>query len=459
MTVSVTANHSLPIRLVDGYCKHGPNVPRWTDSVTMPNDFNRAANMIWNEILQYDGRTGTLITTQKNPLVQNLLPPTKEDYVQLRKQVNTRQDIFNILVKSTLNARTPEWIQQNGMCLENLIPRPSRLPHAGQGAVAQFPIRKGERIAPAPALHIMDKNMLTIRDENRKVMGQQLLLNYCFGHPKSTLLLCPNTNVLLVNHCSHRTKECGRKGPNARVQWASGWDVKSDEWRKMSLKELNRQNERGLALEYVATRDILAGEEVFIDYGIEWEKAWKQHIARWKPPETITNFSVAQANEFTGPIRQDLISGNLRKVVDHPYLFTGCQYYRRSRDNADVYEEQRDWKSMADDQILDLYSDDGAEYTYGHGGYQRHSDTSHWPCSVIRQQPDGSYTVRLHQSPLRSRTAWAKSGMPRILTHYPKASIHYFVKSLVSDQFLPGVFRHPMGFPDDLFPMQWKTLP
>ena len=36
-------------------------------------------------------------------------------------------------------------------------------------------------------------------------------------------------------------------------------------------------------LEFVASRDIQPGEEVFIDYGEEWQNAWDEHVKKWEP--------------------------------------------------------------------------------------------------------------------------------------------------------------------------------
>ena len=40
-----------------------------------------------------------------------------------------------------------------------------------------------------------------------------------------------------------------------------------------------------LAMKLVALRDIEAGEEIFWDYGDEWEAAWQKHVQEWKPVE------------------------------------------------------------------------------------------------------------------------------------------------------------------------------
>lgn len=105
-----------------------------------------------------------------------------------------------------------------------------------------------------------------------KSKNWQLILNYCLGHHRSSLLLCPNTNAALINHCSNRNNKkshpCGNKSgkPNAKYRWAE-WDETSNEWLKKTIEEMEEEGGHGLVLEVVATRDILEGEEVFIDYG------------------------------------------------------------------------------------------------------------------------------------------------------------------------------------------------
>lgn len=62
---------------------------------------------------------------------------------------------------------------------------------------------EGSLVAPAPLLHIPDRDILRMYadkidpstgEESRdfsKLTGHQLLLNYCFGHNASSMLLCP----------------------------------------------------------------------------------------------------------------------------------------------------------------------------------------------------------------------------------------------------------------------------
>jgi hypothetical protein len=122
----------------------------------------------------------------------------------------------------------------------------------------------GEIIVPVPTLHVTDQDVPTIRDKGSgEVKGTQLLLNYCFGHMESSLLLCPITNAILINHCSNRKPNPAcMEGPNAKLRWTSAWDTTTPQWLEMTIEELASQESRGLSMEIVALRDIERGEEV-----------------------------------------------------------------------------------------------------------------------------------------------------------------------------------------------------
>jgi hypothetical protein len=233
----------------------------------------------------------------------------------------------------------------------------------------------------------------------------------------------------------------------------------------MTLEDLAKESEHGLTFEIVALRDIQPGEEVFMDYGTEWEEAWEKHVANWKPPDAMESFVAAkEANEKDGAVLSMLVSGDLREEVQHPYLFTGCQYWASSNDAHEFYmEEDPEWRKLEDKYLLRRFADDGNQYGYsdsdkGRSGYASHSDASHWPCTVLRQEENGTYTVRIHQNRFEDQQPWDKNDLPRLLKNYPRDSIRYFVKPYMSDQHLPGVFRHPIGIRDEVFPAHWKNL-
>jgi len=450
-----------------------------------------------------------------------------DDEILYLTQKRATKELVKAVARSVLESREIEWIQHQGVCLEHLIPKQSTIPDAGLGGFAQYGISKGEIVVPVPVLQTVHKEILTLyergvpmhdflEDPDHYKVGTGLLYNYCFGHVKSSMLLCPLTSAMLLNHCStrkggvHCTNSNGNGGPNARVQWSTGWDKASIPWRNATLQDIDHQFGRVLSLEVVATRDIVPGEEVLIDYGRDWETAWQDHVQNWdrssidagapqQSASAASDFISAQeANNRQGPILSTLISHNLRENVNHPYLLVGCQYQihkRKDFQNNNYTKPNAVWRTtLTDQEILDTYSGDGSHYVYDDENmkYLTHREYSHWPCSILQEEEeettttehttddspmaDRRYTVQIHQSPLRSggretrTTAWAVNQVPRILTNYPQDSIHYFIKPTAQDHMLPGVFRHHIGLPpppadDDntgtgtsIYPEHWLNL-
>ena len=194
--------------------------------------------------------------------------------------------------------RTLDWIRNEGNCLDNLIPGLSTLPDAGRGGFAQRFIPKYSMVVPSPLIQIIGRDTLlmydlTIDEKTRKMKkdnsqgsnqqstGQQMLINYCFSHPNIDITLCPQSNAVLLNHCSIRKSyggdcekynknEGGKRGPNAKIRWAGddgreSWDPNTQNWLKMTMtqiKDLTYSTKRGLSFDIIATRDISPGEEV-----------------------------------------------------------------------------------------------------------------------------------------------------------------------------------------------------
>jgi hypothetical protein len=211
--------------------------------------------------------------------VSSLIPKTKEGlemFLKVPKRHGMKK-IEEIMALGTTDVRSITWIEENGICLDNIIPKRSTLKQAGKGAFAQRFIPQGSIVVPIPLLPILNKDSLDMFDlsgdgnqdaeAERKVVGRQLLLNYCFGHTKSPMLLCPSSNAVLINHCSGKNLTeggCTQSGPNAEIRWAE-WDKTNKPWLNASLESLQSKIEndkRGLSFDVIALRDIKAGEEV-----------------------------------------------------------------------------------------------------------------------------------------------------------------------------------------------------
>ena len=493
------ATHELPagseIFLSYGYCsrhdlEHPSEdtlwYPEWTQFIPMQEDHqeaNKATHSMWNQLVSKHDDDPTKIPDESELLFEgdrydylssharSLLPSNTKE---LKKaMLGNRLELTRFLAREFgTTQRTPEWVEEHGLCIEHLIPGVSTLPQAGRGAFAQHKIGQGEMVVPVPLLHIMDKSVMYLIEGPNEVSEsrKQLLTNYCFTHQLSSLMLCPTSNAILINHCSARTKSCGEQGPNAKIQWASPhWDPRTQVWLNATLEEMAPIVDRMLAIEIVALRDILPGDEVFIDYGEEWEQAWDNHVKSWepeRPEEAEYYFSISDANNQspTEPLEY-LISETIRgDEVDHPYIFTGCLYWPTEWDDHEVFQadEEIDFDAMTDEDILERYADDGSFYRMDDDRLM--TEAPYWPCSVLfeEQTEEGeevTYLVRIKQHPSFSPPqSWDSNELPRLLFHYPRSSIRYFAKPYQSDAFLPNAFRHPIGIPDDMFPNQWRDL-
>ncbi len=147
------------------------------------------------------------------------------------------------LAKTTVKSRETAWIINNGVCLDSIFTSESSLPLAGNGAKSKYLIHQGDIIAPMPLLHISDQSLLTTyqahvngqtiaHDLNEKV-GAQLLLNYCFSHKNSTMLLCATTNAIFANNCGNDDIQCY---PNAKFQWSN--NTMNKMWLKKSIDDI-----------------------------------------------------------------------------------------------------------------------------------------------------------------------------------------------------------------------------
>lgn len=233
--------------------------------------------------INHCGKTEFILDVQSKKMYQKrapLFPKTAAKFSELANSQKTDVDLAMDLALNSLQLpRSAEWLENNGCCLDNIVPRESTISQAGQGAFARRFLGKGTMIVPVPLLlTIPDKetlNLYTIEDNGLEEeegmgdpIGKQLVMNYCFGHNESSLLLCPSSNANLINHCSHRVTpigQCNEDGPNAKIIWASGWDKDTSDWLKKSLDDIEEDvnhGKRGLSFEIIATRDIKHDEEV-----------------------------------------------------------------------------------------------------------------------------------------------------------------------------------------------------
>jgi len=332
-------------------------------------------------------------------------------------------------------------------------------------------------VAPAPLVHIADKsaaNMYEERIGNRgnivrndtAMIQRQLITNYMFGHPNSTVLLFPySSNVPYINH--HSTEY------NAELRWATDapW-IHNEDWLTKPVSFLEEQWQSGLMMEFIALRDIQPGEEVLINYGDDWQKAWDEHLKNWKPisPESDYNnltmwTKLAKAsNGKDGYIRMEVFNNDKKipiKTVEeqlvepyHSALQIMCRVNVNHR-HAYLFELEtvpfftRQWESVYDmpmdaDEIhshkcniTERYdnedsSDDEDEEATGHQYYYSVM------VDVIKQVGDEGKVEERHE-----------------IESVPRHAIEFINLPYTSDAFLKNSFRHEMQLPNGMFPKAW----
>lgn len=308
--------------------------------------------------------------------------------------------------------RPVEWLRKNGICLDHIQPALSNIPHAGRGAVATRFLPINTIVAPVPLLPIKSREGLM-----RHNGSWQLLLNYCFGHVQSSLLLVPYAPVVnLVNHGSG-------KEANVKMQWSTSNLFSGKHLLEQS--DIFAQNDpSGLLLEFVATRDIREGDEILLDYGDAWQAAWDNHVKGFEP-DSSADYEYARVwNEKVAVLRTPT------ELTEQPYptnLRTTC-FYKFDPTN----QSPSQWISPSFE-YQNLY-----------------------PCRVLERNQDESYTVVIGSQ--ESLLVDVKVPPNHIITKVPRHAIRLDDKLQSSDQHLVNAFRHEIHIPDDIFPQAWRDL-
>lgn len=311
-------------------------------------------------------------------------------------------------------------LHENGYCLDNLRPGDSTIEHTGGGAFATRDLEEESIIAPVPVLVITASALTQIKQrENGEILvQQQLLRNYCFGHPNSSYFLHPYAPMVnLINH---------DKTPNVKLQWA-----------QQSLPLFSKpvfmmqDSSTQLLLELVALRPILKGEEIVLDYGPEWVDAWEEHKQKWKP--SIDDYQDAEQLNDSYPILQT--ESELRTAPYPSNVFTSCFY----RFNSAAYVPVAEWKSTR--------------------GLLQSSNLR--PCLVMervsRSKYDVSYTVRIFNHPGLAQSQRIPKGRSHVVRHVPRDAIVFSNKLYTTDQHLETAFRKEISL-GDIFPTEWMDL-
>jgi SET domain len=342
--------------------------------------------------------------------------------------------------------RSIQWLEQNGRCLDNIRPDLSTIRQAGRGAFATRRIKKGAVITPMPLVHVRRHHMEVFgsddyEDENADIWreGAQLLLNYCYGHPESSLLLFPYAPV--SNYINHNVS-----GSNAELRWSSLPNHHTD-WLERTPDSLDAEDHSGLIMELVAQRDIDVGEEIFLNYGSEWESRWNDFKENWK----VNDYDKRYASSESLNERLEWLK-TTDELDSEPYTFSN-----RKRVLTVCFMSKISKNQVA--------TEPGSMKTFRWSGSKKmfySADAAH-PCEIVGRNLTNSSFDEAHDRqdsvlPVHATYSVLLQDAEVKIIDVPRKAILFFDDQYKSDNFWRKAFRHEMHLPDHMVPPAWRDL-
>ena len=360
--------------------------------------------------------------TDSNKRIRMIIPETMEELQTVQKAGGTaRHTVPNAI-------RPIEWLEENGLCLDNIVEAPSTVPQAGRGAFATRTLQTGQIIAPAPLIHIHRDHLKMFREGNitQGIMpiGEQLIRNYCFGHVDSPVLFF--SYGVVVNFINHNADP---NLVNAKIQWGTEGRTKA-EWMNLSLEQLFEKETAGIMLEFIATRNINAGEEIFIDYGPAWQTAWDHHVLNWKAEKKGNyEYDMDKLNQTS----TELLTVQEQRQRPYPSnSMTLCHITPEIWESKESEVDFDDYETSSELEIQDSIRCDIVDVLLGEE----------------EDEDDFYYTVHLRQTTNPTET--------KNVVNVPRKFIKLTHQPYSRDYSLPGRFRHEISIPDEMFPQQWR---
>jgi hypothetical protein len=217
------------------------------------------------------------------------------------------------------------------ICLSTIDIRPSSLPNAGNGIFTKKAFKKDELITVSPVLLLPYDE-----DETIQELENEMLINYCYYERNLSVLVLPVNIPVLLNHYRpmHNTSEAfvsiaatgslsvssvptSSEGANVRVEWFDWSTFTSDGTKQSSnlqsstsslqdilsipVSDLLSSPYGKLDIAFYATRDLAVDEELFLDYGKEWEDAFTSYLLSENKPVRPFRHWIQRPSSLTFP--------------------------------------------------------------------------------------------------------------------------------------------------------------
>jgi hypothetical protein len=362
----------------------------------------------------------------------------------------SHQKISELLGQSLIPSQLPntllniEYLKSHGTCMDNLMQgAKSTIPGAGRGAFAKRAVEKGDTVAAVPLVRMYKQHLKSyLVDETTKERLNeppeiQLVANYVLGHPKSPFVFYPyGTGVNLINHATHMDLT-----PNVKFVWSEK-DYHDQKYLEMDIKTIEEEGVSPFVhiMDLVATKDIVKGEEILLDYGQSFDQYLRQFIDAYQKSMhefLLGNESAAVLNAKNEPYR------TIKEQISSPYpsdvlLLCDIDMEAASLVDSRTLEFLKDVEPKVDFIDSSVYS-----YVESSNSVEKHCDILH-RIKEGDNENDPKYLVRV-----------LSSGDLVYITDVPHNAFIFVDTPYSSPSQGTGSFRHYIGIPDDIFPKAW----
>ncbi len=228
---------------------------------------------------------------------------------------------------------------------------------------------------------------------------------------------------------------------NVKLRWSQSPHHDRKNIDDMTIDDVKALEHGGLMLEFVALRDIQENEEIFLDYGPEWEDAWNNHVDKWKMGMGMNIPSIAYSSTLDKNSKVIRTEKELQQNPYPPNIFTSCYY--------SYYDGKKQNKRQGRTYVWQMTED----ILY---------DRNLRPCSILNRHNDAGdgdgneyYTVAIRNRFGLKDNERIPQGEMHLVTNVPRNAIRFSNKIFTTDLHLSSGFRHAIHI-DDVIPSHWK---
>jgi hypothetical protein len=240
--------------------------------------------------------------------------------------------------------------------------------------------------------------------------------------------LCPyGSGVNYINH--------NQALANVKIVWAKDGKSNHDSrWLDKTPDEMKGEYVPHLGINYVAIRDVKQGEELFLDYGDAWERAWQEHVEDWNPPNEWTEYVSADA--WNRQLEPTVLLRSEVEQQSNPYP-SNLEIRCHSNMVMDKY-----WRTKPLSWDHAGPAKEGTAPEYGH------------PCRITHGHANNTYNVEVSVITDLATGNEVKYVRNRV----PRGGIAFFDRPHTTDMHLSMAFRHHIELPSRMLPEAWKNL-